>query len=332
MLFIRPFFIIITDEEKVLVSQRTSFCFDKEKQKGNNARSPLLFWIIKVKRISRGENRKERVGIQMTFDFSYILVGLMEIFSHFVQGCTGFGATVIAAPVVTGLLGTDVGVPYGTLVTMPMLYVLGIKCFKEVSWKDLLKICILMAPGMLVGNILFAKIPATYAKVAIGFIVTAIALKNCYNAFIRDTRKKNQEQTEETVNPDSTAMKIFRYGCLLLGGCVHGAFNIGGPLITVYTIYSVKDKGAFRATMTWVWILMNTCFNMVAQFTSGRYDTPILWSALAIGVPMAAVGFFLGHLFHKKINRELFLKCVYVCLLVVGGDMFIRALLAVIAA
>lgn len=268
----------------------------------------------------------------MTFEFSYVIVGLMEIVSHFVQGCTGFGATVIAAPVVTGLLGTDVGVPYGTLVTMPMLYVLGIKCFKEVAWKDLLKICVLMAPGMIIGNMIFGSISPTYAKIAIGGVVTGIALKNIYNAFIRDPKRIKEgydpESEEELAKANSTPMKIFRYACLLVGGCVHGAFNIGGPLITVYTLYSVKDKSAFRATMTWVWIIMNTCFNMVSQYSQGRYATPVLWSALAIGVPLAAVGFYLGHLFHKKINRELFLKCVYVCLLIVGGDMFIRALMA----
>ena len=86
------------------------------------------------------------------FELNFLWIGLVEIFSHFVQGCTGFGATVIQAPVATGLLGTAEGVPFGTLITMPMLYVLGIKAFKQVSWKDLAKIVILMAPGVLVGH------------------------------------------------------------------------------------------------------------------------------------------------------------------------------------
>ena len=185
---------------------------------------------------------------------------------------------------------------------------------------------------MIIGNMIFGSISPVHAKVAIGGIVTAIALKNIYNAFIRDPKKikegYNPESEEEQAKANTPLMKAFRYGCLLLGGCVHGAFNIGGPLITVYTLYSVKDKSCFRATMTWVWIIMNTCFNMVSQYSQGRYDTPVLWSALAIGVPLAALGFYLGHLFHKKINREQFLKCVYVCLLIVGGDMFVRALMA----
>lgn len=35
----------------------------------------------------------------MTFEFNFVLVGLMQIVGFFVQGCTGFGCTVIAAAV-----------------------------------------------------------------------------------------------------------------------------------------------------------------------------------------------------------------------------------------
>ena len=164
----------------------------------------------------------------MTFEFNFVLVGLMQIVGFFVQGCTGFGCTVIAAAVTNGLLGTTEGVPYGTLITLPFLYFLGIKAFKEVSWKDLAKIIVLCMPGILVGNYLFHAI-------------------NTWNAF--------------------------------------------------------------------------------SQFRSGVV-TPHLWSALAVGAPMAAVGFFVGMAFLKKINKETFLRIVYCVLLFVGANMLITSLLA----
>ena len=69
----------------------------------------------------------------MTFEFDFILVGLMQIFGFFVQGCTGFGCTVIAAAVTNGLLGTAEGVPYGTLLTIPFLYLSLIHIFMSRS-------------------------------------------------------------------------------------------------------------------------------------------------------------------------------------------------------
>lgn len=136
------------------------------------------------------------------------------------------------------------------------------------------------------------------------------------------------KQEEQENVPDTTGKKVFRYGCLILGGIVHGAFNIGGPLITVYTIEAVEEKEKFRNTMNMVWVILNT-WNAFTQFRNGVV-TMHLWSALAIGVPMAAVGFFLGMAFLKKINREQFLRIVYCVLLFVGGNMLITSLMAVI--
>lgn len=261
----------------------------------------------------------------MTFETTFIFVGLMQIVGYFIQGCTGFGCAVIAAPVTNGLLGTAEGVPYSTLLTLPFMYGLGIKAIRETSWKDLLKILILCAPGLLLGNYLFYRISANTAKIGIGAMVTVIALMNIYKHIIKPLVLK--KAVEEDV-PDTTGKKVFRYGCLLLGGVVHGAFNIGGPLITVYTLEAVKEKEKFRNTMTWLWAILNTV-NAFNQYRNGAWN-PHLWSALAVGVPMAAVGFVLGIAFLKKINREQFLRIVYVVLLVIGDDMLIRSVMAAV--
>lgn len=237
----------------------------------------------------------------MTLEFIFVLVALMQVIGFFVQGCTGFGCTIIAAAVTNGLLGTEAGVPYGTLITLPFLYFLGIKAFREVSWKDLVRIVVLCLPGIFLGNYLFQAISPDIAKISIGAMVTLIALMNIYKSIVKPklfgVNDINNEQ-------DSTAKKIFRYSCLILGGIVHGAFNIGGPLITVYTIEAVQEKEKFRNTMNMVWVVLNT-WNAFSQYRSGAF-TPYMLSALLVGLPMAAIGFFLGMEFLKKINREQF--------------------------
>ncbi len=258
------------------------------------------------------------------FDWTFIVVGLMQVIGFFVQGCTGFGCTVIAAPVTNGLLGTAAGVPYGTLLTLPFLYFLAVKTLKNVSWKDLGKIIGLCLPGILIGNYVYTIMDPNIAKICIGGVVTFIALFNIYKVIIKPMVLK--KEAEEEV--DTTAKKILRYVALLVGGIVHGAFNIGGPLITVYTIQAVRDKEKFRNTMNMVWVILNT-WNTFSQYRAGVI-TPTVLSALAIGLPCAAIGFALGMSFLKKINREQFLRIVYVVLLIVGGSMLINSLLAVL--
>lgn len=260
----------------------------------------------------------------MTFEFDFILVGLMQIIGFFVQGCTGFGCTVIAAAVTNGLLGTTAGVPYGTLLTLPFMYYLAIKARKEVAWKDLGKIILMCLPGIIIGNFLFYVISPDVAKICIGAMVTLIALMNIYKCIIKPLVLKVEEKEEV----DTPVKKALRYGCLALGGVVHGAFNIGGPLITVYTISAVKEKEKFRNTMNMVWVILNT-WNAISQFRSGVV-TPYVLSALAVGLPMAAIGFFLGMAFLKKSNREQFLRIVYCVLLFVGGNMLFTSLMAVL--
>lgn len=57
---------------------------------------------------------------------------------------------------------------------------------------------------------------------------------------------------------------------------------------------------------------------------------PRMWSALGIGLPCAAIGFFLGMGFLKRINREQFLRIVYLVLLFIGANMLITSLMAVL--
>ncbi|KLV00972.1 sulfite exporter TauE/SafE family protein [Photobacterium aphoticum] len=242
----------------------------------------------------------------------------MQVIGFFIQGTTGFGCTVIAAPITNGLLGTTMGVPYGTAITIPFLYYLAIKGRKDISWQDLGKIVLLCAPGILIGQYLFYQISPQTAKVLIGAMVTVIALMNLHKYVVKPLVIKEIEENEVA---DTLVKRIFRYGCLILGGIVHGAFNIGGPLITVYTLEAVKDKKKFRNTMTMLWVVLNS-WNLFNQHQNGAF-TSELNSALLVGLPLAGIGFFFGMRFLEKINREQFLRIVYVVLLIIGSNMLL---------
>lgn len=245
----------------------------------------------------------------MVFEFGFILVGLMQIVGYFIQGCTGFGCAVIAAPVNFGILGSYGG-PYGGLMTFPTLVFLGIKQIKNVAWKDLFKILLLCAPGMVIGQYLASSMDANVAKAVVGGVIVAIALINIYKVFSK------KAATGEAV-VDTIGRKIYRFACLIIGGIIHGAFNIGGPFITIYTLEAIQDKVKFRDTMTWVWIILNT-YNAIMWISKGIVDTYLL-SALLVGLPFSIVGFVLGVKFLQKINKEQFLKVIYFALLFAGA-------------
>lgn len=261
----------------------------------------------------------------MTFEIGFLLLGIIQVLGFFVEGCAGFGCTVISAPFATSILGTTTGVPFGTLMAVFFSVILTSRSLNNISWKDLGKILVACLPGLLFGQYLFYVIDPEMAKIGIGAAVTVIALFKIFQNIINPLVLKKVKSEEE---PDTLGKKIFRVSCLVIGGTVHGAFNIGGPLITVYTLEAVKDKTRFRNTMICLWAILDL-LNAFNQFRNGAW-TPYLWSAILVCLPFAAVGFILGVKFLDKINREQFLRVVYVILFAVGLNLLIRSVLAVI--
>jgi hypothetical protein len=192
----------------------------------------------------------------------FLWIGLIEIFSHFIQGCTGFGATVIASSVVVSKLGAVDAIPFGTLVSMPALYVMGIAGFKNVSWKDVIKIVVACIPGVLVGRYLSQYLNPLITKLGIGMVITFVAVTNLYKTFF----KKNTEDGKNTI-----WSSCCRAAALVVGAVIQGALVMGGPFITIYALKSVKEKERFCNTMNWVWILINTIFVIPGQYYSGAW-------------------------------------------------------------
>lgn len=264
----------------------------------------------------------------MIFEWSFIWVAIVEMFCQIVQGITGFGATVLGAPFITALLGTQTGGPYGTLISHILLIGMAIPCFKKVSWRDLVKVIVVCGPFEFIGAYWGYKVPSVVTQIIIGAAVTLIACINIYKIFIKEAIDKKRGLSLDSEQHSGTAAeKVFQYGCLVIGGLVNGAYSVGGPLITVYALNAIQDKEKFRNTMVWVWVIMNSILVIPQQIIGGLY-TPRLLSCIVITMPLSVLGVFIGMKLMKRIDKELFLKIVYVLLLIVGGNMFIRALLS----
>ena len=235
----------------------------------------------------------------MIFELKMLFIGMLQSFGYFVEGCAGFGGSVISSPINAALIGPDTSIPFATMLALPVLYYSAITGFKTTSWKDLGKILLFMAPGFILGNYL-------------GIIINA------------DIFKIPEE--EEDDESDTLGKKVFRYTCLIIGATVHGAFTIGGPLITVYTLNAVKDKYRFRSTMLTMWCILDT-INAVRHCVTGRW-TPEVLGYFVCAVPFTILGYYFGIKLLHKVNRAQFLRFIYVVLLGTGGSMFVTSLLA----
>ena len=257
------------------------------------------------------------------FGFEDLMVGLSFFVAMIVQGITGFGGSVICSSVVTSVYGPALAVPIMAVSGHPINIPLCIKQSNMIDWRSLVKIVGFALPGLLVGNFLFKNMDPLVAKIGIGAFVTIIACQGIYKSFLKDKISAAKEGESDTL-----FSKIVRIGCLIVGGIAQGAFNVGGPLVTVFTLSAVKDKTRFRATMSMFWIVLNSV-TMFNHWSAGFWTTEF-WIKFGLMLPFMVGGFLVGCLLHNKVNQQAFLKIVYVVLFFVGAQMFYSNIMTLI--
>ena len=80
--------------------------------------------------------------------------------------------------------------------------------------------------------------------------------------------------------------------------------------------------GAFRATVSVVWIVLNGLI-LVSQLAGGEWTREVLRIQL-IAVPVLAAAMFTGSLIFKRMNQRFFLILIDVLLIIAGASLFLK--------
>ena len=65
-----------------------------------------------------------------------ILLGLVVLITHCLEGITGFGCTVLALPFIAMLLGVKTAVPVLVVLAWVLAGYIIIKSWKDINWKE----------------------------------------------------------------------------------------------------------------------------------------------------------------------------------------------------
>jgi len=211
--------------------------------------------------------------------------------AQLVETITGFGGTVLALS-----LGAQL-VPLPPLVTA--LVAIGwlqsawlvARGFREIRWRTLgLVILPLTAPGLALGALFAARADEALLRRALGlFVVLAAALE-----LHRLVRGAGQAKLPW---PLTAAL-------LLGGGAVHGVLGSGGPLVVTWLSRAVPEKAAFRATVSALWLLLNTV--LLVAFALAPREPAAVTQYFLLGLPALAVGVALGELVQRRVPERTF--------------------------
>ena len=230
--------------------------------------------------------------------------------SNIIQCVTGFAGTVLAMPFSVMLVGLDTARPILNIMGIAASVGVIIRYHKAIDKKECLTILGVTLPGMLTGAFLKNAL-AGYGDVLfklLGALVILFALLNLA-AFLlqKDFAEKS---------------RALGYAFLIAGGVVHGLFVCGGPLIVSYASVKLKENNAFRATLSAVWIVLNTIL-MVTDAVSGNFNKEILLlTAVCLVVLVAAI--VIGNRVAAKMSRKAFLLLTYALMIISGVSLIMK--------
>lgn len=241
----------------------------------------------------------------------FILFFIIIFIAYFIQGVTGFGSAIFALPLASIFMPLNTIIPSLLVFSVMQNTSIVVTDRKHIIKGDLIKIISLILIGVPFGIILFNKLPENILKIFLSLMIIYISI----SSFTKMKTKKDKSNNK-------TSPFDFLY--LFFGGCIHGAFGTGGPLIVVYFVKRIHNKKIFRATMCFIWMVINIILIM-QRAIEGWYTTEVL---ILIGCSafFVIIGTYFGNIVHNHISEEKFLKVSYVILLCTGISLLVNTI------
>ena len=232
------------------------------------------------------------------FEILFIIVAFL---TNIVQAVTGFAGTVLAMPPSIKLVGYDVARPVLNLAAIVICLIVAIVNFKSINIKKLLFIVAFMAVGFGIGYLIQRmNVNQTALLRAYGAVICMLSI--CFML------------SETLIN--FKMPKWFYPFIIILAGILHFLYTSGGPLLIVFMAATVKDKNEFRATLSTVWIFLNSAI-FGLNISEGLF-TPHIFFIAGIIIVVSLLSVILGRIIAKKMNVITFRRFTYLLLFISG--------------
>lgn len=232
-----------------------------------------------------------------------VIFWIIILVTNIIQGITGFAGTVLAMPFTILLLGIDVAKPLLNIITLIACILIVFESYKNIVWKEFLKMTSIMFLGVFIGEYMYSIFPVDLLLTIYAIFIILIALKGIL--------------VKQSYNLDEKIL----VGIIMLAGIIHGMFLSGGPLLIIYAVKKLQDKGEFRATLASVWIVLNS-YLLIKQFVSGLIVTQVVTLALW-SIPVLIIAIIIGKKLYEHMSQKVFLMLSYILLLISGISLII---------
>lgn len=226
-----------------------------------------------------------------------------------VFGLTGFGANVVALPVLAHVMSLRMAVPTLLMLDLLSASLLSTRHRASINTAELKR----LVPPLLLGMVL--GLPVLQHAAERWLLILLGAFVGCYAAWSLFGRPSGRPARAGWVWPAGLA-----------GGVFSTVFGTGGPLYTLFLASRITDTSSLRATLAAV-ILGAALVRLLLFTISGVLAQPGLLALAALLVPCALLGFSIGSRVHARMPQERLRRVIWMLLLLAAASLLVRGAL-----
>lgn len=244
------------------------------------------------------------------FSLAQIAFAAVVMFTAFVvRGMSGFGAGLIATPLLAFMLPMHVIVPVSGLLVFVLFVFLTIRDRNSVIWRELKLLAAPTVIGVVCGLLLFRSLDNSLLLFMLGGFLIAYAVYMLVVHFFGLPELKCSEKWAAPVGFAGSFIDT------LFGGG-------GGTLVVIYMHARGIGKIQFRATVAVLWFI--EMIARISGYTLAGYYTASTLLLVAMLLPMVWAGTWIGEHISNRISQETFSRILAVMLLLSGISLLLK--------
>jgi uncharacterized protein len=235
-----------------------------------------------------------------------IFVPLIILLAYLIFGIAGFGSTLIAVPLLAHLMPLKFAIPMVVVLDCVSAFSLGLKLRADVWKPEFVPMLPFLVAGLLLGALVLLNLPAPWLLLGLGLFVLIFGTHYLIN---RQTLLRLPQWTVAPIG--------------LLAGTTSSALGVGGPIYVFYFTARGATPEQVRATVPAVFTF--TSVARIAIFAGiGLFNREVLM-AVALLLPVMALGLWCGHRLHGRLTRDQAIRVIGALLLLSGVSLLVRA-------